>query len=112
MDTNKLNLKGLTQEQVQKRIDLGDVNVATTIKTKSIRRIFYDNICTLFNAINVILFVALILVGSYKICFYGSCPCKYVIGIVHEIRSKISVDKLTILSEKKISVCEIQKFWR
>ncbi len=110
MDTNKLNLKGLTQEQVQKRIDLGDVNVATTIKTKSIRRIFYDNICTLFNAINVILFVALILVGSYKnMLFMGVVLANTVIGIVHEIRSKISVDKLTILSEKKISVLRDSK---
>lgn len=98
-------LKGLSQSEVDLRVSQGKVNVSANLKTKSVKRIFYDNICTLFNLINVVLFIALLLVGSYKnMLFMGVVVGNIAIGIFQEIRSKISVDKLTILSEKKISV--------
>lgn len=105
MDNSEHKLFGLTQEEVDQRIKEGKVNIATTVKTKSIKRIFYDNICTLFNLINVILFVMLLLVGSYKnMLFIGVVVFNTVIGIVQEIRSKKSVDTLTILTESKLDV--------
>ncbi len=98
-------LSGLTNEEVAQRIKDGKVNTVTTVKTKSIKRIFYDNICTLFNLINVILFVMLLLVGSYKnLLFIGVVFINTIIGIVQEIRSKKSVDSLTILTENKLDV--------
>lgn len=98
-------LKGLSEEEVRQRVSEGKVNISSNLKTKSVKRIFYDNICTLFNAINVVLFIALLVVGSYKnMLFMGIVLANITIGIVQEIRSKISVDKLTILSEKKVSV--------
>lgn len=98
-------LKGLSQSEVDLRVSQGKVNISANLKTKSVKRIFYDNICTLFNLINVVLFIALLLVGSYKnMLFMGVVVGNIAIGIFQEIRSKISVDKLTILSEKKISV--------
>ena len=105
MTDNTKNFSGLSSEEVRKRISEGKVNTSSTLKTKSVKRIFYDNIVTLFNLINVVLFVALLLVGSYKnMLFIGVVLANIAIGIVQEIRSKRSVDKLTILSEKKISV--------
>ena len=99
MENINSNLVGLTDSEVQKRIDEGKVNISTNIKTKSIKRIFCDNIFTLFNLINVILLAALIFVGSHKnMLFIGVVIANIIIGIVQEIRSKISVDKLTILS--------------
>ncbi len=98
-------LRGLTQSEVDQRVVEGKVNLSANLKTKSIKRIFYDNICTLFNAINVVFLIALLLVGSYKnMLFIGVVVANIAIGIFQEIRSKISVDKLTILSEKKINV--------
>ena len=98
-------IRGLTAAEVAERVAQGKINAASTLKTKSISRIFYDNICTLFNLINVILFVALLLVGSLKnLLFIGVVFFNTVIGIVQEIRSKQSVDKLTILTTSKISV--------
>lgn len=97
--------RGLTSEEVRAREEAGKVNTASTVKTKSIRRIFYDNICTLFNLINVLLFLALLLVGSYKnMLFIGVVFVNTVIGIVQELRSKKSVDTLTILTESKLDV--------
>lgn len=99
------NFRGLTSEEVKKRKAEGKVNISANLKTKSIGRIFYDNICTLFNLINVLLLVALLFVGSYKnMLFMGVVISNIAIGIFQEIRSKISVDKLTILSEKKVNV--------
>ncbi len=98
-------LTGLTDNEVEQRIKEGKVNTSSTLKTKSVKRIFFDNICTLFNAINVVLLIALLVVGSYKnMLFIGVVVSNIAIGIIQEIRSKISVDKLTILSEKKIDV--------
>ncbi len=99
------DIRGLSQSEVEERVREGKVNVSSNVKTKSIKRIFIDNICTLFNLINVILFVSLLLVGSYKnMLFMGVVLCNTAIGIFQEIRSKRSVDKLTILSESKIEV--------
>ena len=105
MDNNDIRLSGLTAAEVKERVDTGKINTVSTVKTKSIKRIFYDNICTLFNLINIILFVLLIIVGSYKnLLFIGVVLTNTVIGIVQEIRSKKSVDSLTILTESKVEV--------
>ena len=80
------------------------------LKPNQSKRIFCDNIFTLFNLINVILLAALIFVGSHKnMLFIGVVIANIIIGIVQEIRSKISVDKLTILSEKKSMFSETVK---
>ena len=98
-------LQGLTADEVRARVEAGQINTASTVKTKSIRRIFYDNICTVFNVINVILFIALLFVGSYKnMLFMFVILANIIIGIVQEIRSKRSVDTLTILTESKLDV--------
>ncbi len=105
MEKQTAELRGLTSEQVAQRVAEGKVNTASTVKTKSVKRIFIDNICTLFNLINVILFVALLSVGSYRnLLFIGVVLFNTVIGIVQEIRSKKTVDALTILTESKIKV--------
>ena len=105
MEEKQQALRGLTAAEVEQRVRDGKVNIATTVKTKSIKRIFIDNICTVFNGINVLLFVLLLLVGSYKnLLFIGVVLFNTVIGIVQEIRSKQSVDKLTILTESKLTV--------
>ena len=105
MAENNTKLSGLSESEVAQRINEGKVNISANLKTKSIKQIFYENICTLFNAINVVLFIALLIVGSYKnMLFMGVVLANIVIGITQEIRSKISVDKLTILSEKKVEI--------
>lgn len=102
---NTSEIKGLTSQQVQKRVNQGKVNTDTTVKTKSVKRIFYDNIFTLFNAVNIILLIMVILSGSYKnALFMGVVISNTAIGIFQEIRSKKSVDKLSILISKKAVV--------
>lgn len=103
MDNEKILSIGLNDKQVNERIAEGKVNIDASVPTKSVKRIIYDNVVTLFNIVNIILFVLLILVGSYKnMLFMGVVICNTAIGIIQEIRSKKSVDKLSILISKKV----------
>ncbi len=96
---------GLTSEQVLSRFQNNLINYDTTIPTKSIKQIIATNIFTLFNLINIILGVFVILVGSYKnLLFLGVIFCNVVIGTIQEIRSKKMIDKLSVISSMKSRV--------
>lgn len=97
--------QGLTKEQVAERLRSGLINHDSSVPTKPINRIVRDNVCTLFNLINFILALAILLVGSYKnLLFMGVVLCNMVIGIFQEIRAKRTIDKLSILSANKAKV--------
>ena len=105
MDKEKAYSLSLDDNQVLDLKNSGKVNTDSSLPTKSIKRIFYDNIVTLFNIINIILFSLLIAVGSYKnLLFICIVTLNTIIGIFQEIRSKKSVDKLSILVSKKAKV--------
>ena len=75
------------------------------IQTKSIPMIFITNICTLFNAVNAILAVAIFSVGSYKnMLFMGVVLSNLAIGIIQEIRAKRTLDRLSLLHATKATV--------
>lgn len=94
---------GLTNEQVQQRIADGLHNIDSSLPTKSIPKIFADNICTLFNLINIILAVAILLVGSYKnLLFMIVIIANIIIGTFQEIRAKKTVDRLSIINQAKV----------
>lgn len=93
---------GLTQAQVQSRIDDGLLNYDTSISTKTIPRILRDNFFTLFNLINFVLAFAIFYVGSYKnLLFMGVVISNIIISSYQEIRAKKTVDKLSIVSSSK-----------
>lgn len=94
--------KGLTQAEADEKIRRGESNGSFSVKTKSVGRIFADNIFTLFNLINVILAVCVALVGAYRnMMFMGVIFCNIAIGIVQEIRSKRTIDRLSLISAPK-----------
>jgi len=102
--------EGLTSSQVSYRIKNGYVNYDTNIKTKSIGQIILNNSFTLFNILNLCLGLLIFFVGSYKnLLFLGVVICNTLISIVQEIRSKIEVDKLAIISSKTASVVRDSK---
>lgn len=93
---------GLTTEQVESRLKYGLYNKESSLPTKSIPKIFSDNIFTLFNLINIILAVAVLLVGSYKnLLFMLVIIANTAIGIFQEIRAKRTVDRLSIINQAK-----------
>ena len=99
------SVQGLSADEVAARVASGDVNVDAGVKTRSIKRIFIENICTLFNLVNVILAAFVLFTGSYKnMLFMGVIICNVVIGIVQEIRSKRITDRLSIIAGSKAEV--------
>ncbi|MCH5203223.1 MAG: HAD-IC family P-type ATPase [Oscillospiraceae bacterium] len=75
------------------------------VKTKSVGKIISSNIFTFFNLINVIIAVALAMVGSRRnMLFMGVVAGNAAIGIFEEIRAKIKLDKLKILTSPKANV--------
>lgn len=96
---------GLTSKQVKDRIKQGLVNGNYSVKTKSVGQIIFGNVFTLFNGLNLFLAVCLIMVHSYKnILFMGVVLWNILIGVVQEIRSKIVIDRLSLLSAPHANV--------
>ena len=96
---------GLTAEDVALRVAEGAVNVDAGVKTRSVRQIVVENVCTLFNLINVVLALFVLITGSYKnMLFMGVIVCNTLIGIVQEVRSKKTTDALSIVASSKATV--------
>ena len=94
--------KGLSQSEADEKIRRGECNGSFSVKSKSVGRIFADNIFTLFNLINVIIAVLVALVGAYRnMLFMGVILCNIAIGIFQEIRSKRIIDRLSVISAPK-----------
>ncbi|MBS5644885.1 MAG: cation-translocating P-type ATPase [Clostridiales bacterium] len=97
--------QGLSRSQVAQRIAAGLDHKKIDVQTKSYGRIFRDNLCTLFNLLNVALAAAVLLVGSYRnALFILIILCNIAIGTFQEIRAKRTVDRLSLLSEPKAHV--------
>ena len=103
-------ITGLTNKEIQERIESGKINYNTTIKTKSVKEIFRTNICTLFNFLNLFLAFLVFLVGAYKnLLFLGTIICNTLIGIIQELKSKRIIDKLSLIVSKKVTVIRDNK---
>lgn len=95
------NLRGLTKEEVNKRLLLGQNNVNVENPSKSIKEIIKDNVCTYFNLVFLIIAIILILVDSLRdLTFLPIIIANTMIGIVQEIRSKKVIDELTMLNSR------------
>lgn len=93
---------GLTKREAEEKIARGECNGSFSVKSKSVKRIFADNIFTLFNLINILLAVSVALVGAYRnMLFMGVILCNTAIGIIQEIRSKRTIDRLSVISAPK-----------
>ncbi len=101
----KYNITGLTKEEVKKMEEAGEVNYESEIKTKSISQIILTNFLTLFNFLNLFLAIIVFMVGSYKnLLFIGVVICNTLISTIQEIRSKLTIDKLSLLEENTTTV--------
>ncbi len=96
---------GLTSSEVKERIEKGLVNGDMNIKTKSIKRIIFDNTFTFFNFLNIALAILVIIFGELKNAMFAMVIiCNTAIGIIQEIRSKRIIDRLTLISAPKARV--------
>ncbi len=96
---------GLSEEQLHERIEHHLVN-DTKIKTSnSYFTIIRKNIFTIFNLIWIIIAVALMCVGAWSdLIFLFVVIANTAIAIIQEIKSKITVERLSMVSVPKIKV--------
>ena len=96
---------GLSNEQIEERKLNNLVNNTKQKTSKSYARIFIDNIFTYFNVLWLAIFVALLIVGSYENLFFiVVIVLNTAIAIFQEIRSKRTVEKLSLISSPKTKV--------
>ncbi|MBR5900366.1 MAG: HAD-IC family P-type ATPase [Clostridia bacterium] len=97
---------GLTFEQVAERKQLSLINTVSDSYSKSYLSIFITNIFTFFNLLGAIVTLALIYAGAEisQFFFVIIYVCNIAIGIVQEIRAKLTIDKLTLVSNRSVSV--------
>ena len=97
--------EGLSRDAVRERMEKGLVNTPVASPVKSEKQIIRDNCLTFFNLIFLILAVCLALVGSFEdMLFLGIAITNTAIGIFQEIRSKRTIDKMTLVASKKLNV--------
>lgn len=96
---------GLSAQEVQDRAAKGLINTETEKKTKSIKEIIFSNVFTLFNILNFVIFVLIMLTGSYKNgLFICIILCNLVIGIIQEIKAKRTIDAISIVTSPTTQV--------
>ncbi len=97
--------QGLTDQQVDVRKEQGFINVDTTKKGKSIPRIIFSNIFTFFNVLYIVIATILCIYGLWTQCtFIPVVLSNTAIAIVQEIKSKLTLDKLNLITEPHIKV--------
>ncbi len=91
---------GLSAEAVEKRIEQGYDNFVKKSGGKSYLTIFFSNLFSVFNVLCFIVAAALIWVGAgvTQMFFIVIILANVIIGIIQEIRSKITIDKLSLVS--------------
>lgn len=96
---------GLSEEQVAERVEHGLVN-DTKIKTSnSYFTIFVKNICTVFNIIWLFIAIALMCVNAWSdLMFLFVVIANTAISIFQEIKAKVTVEKLSMVTAPKIKV--------
>lgn len=101
---------GLTAEQVNERIEKGQINVCPNNNVKTIRSIIFENVFTFFNILCFLVAASLIVVDIiYKqpwsnVIFIGIIILNIAIGIFQEIRAKKTIEKLSLLTAPVVKV--------
>ncbi|OHQ78551.1 magnesium-transporting ATPase [Corynebacterium sp. HMSC073H12] len=93
---------GLTQQQVQQRIELGHVNELPPTSGRSVWDIIRANVFTRINGILAVLFAVVLYTGSIVNGAFGLLIiANSIVGIVQELRAKYTLDKLSIVGRAK-----------
>lgn len=90
---------GLSSAQAQERVDAGWANLPIDPPGKTVGQIVRSNVFTYFNMLFFFLAACVLAVGSWQnVMFMGVVLANIAIGIVQELRSKSTLDKLTLLT--------------
>ena len=108
---NPSYFEGLTLEQVQLRKEQGLSNKIIKKSGKSYLSIIVSNFCTLFNFIYLVIFLLLFFTQKYagkiqitNYTFLVIVIINILIGTIQEIKSKITISKLQLISTPTVTV--------
>lgn len=94
----KVEVSGLSTEEVAEAVSCGDVNITSKQTSRSLMDIVRANVFTLFNAIIFTAMVVVLATGSWKDAVFGVVILVNTgIGIVTELKAKRTLDRLSIL---------------
>lgn len=94
----KVEVSGLSTEEVAQAVSRGDVNITSKQTSRSLMDIVCANVFTLFNAIIFTAMVVVLATGSWKDAVFGVVILVNTgIGIVTELKAKCTLDRLSIL---------------
>lgn len=97
--------EGLTSDQVKQRTNLGYTNTDVNSPGKTVKQIIISNVFTYFNLIFIILAGFVIAVRSWNnLMFMGVVIVNTIIGIVQELRSKKTLDRLNLINSPRATV--------
>ncbi len=103
-------VKGLTKKEVEEKIKQGKTNKIKNKTNESVLKIISKNIFTYFNLIFLILAILLITSHSYRnLTFLIIITINILIGIYQQIKSKIILDKLSLLDKSDYIVIRDRK---
>jgi cation-transporting ATPase E len=95
----------LTEADVGERIAAGQVNIDSSVESRSVASILRANILTRFNAIISVLLVVILVFGELADAMFGLVMfANAAIGITQELRAKVTLDKLKVIAAPKAMV--------
>ena len=96
---------GLITPEVVARTNAGLYNKDIDPPTTTVGEIILSNVCTYFNLVFTAIAVLVLITGELEnLTFMGVVLCNTVIGIVQELRSKKTLDKMALLTSRKCTV--------
>jgi len=97
--------RGLTSAQAAELAANGYTNVAVASNAKTTGQIIKENTFTFFNMVFVVLAILLIVAESYKdMAFLLIAAANSLIGIIQQLRSRATLEKLNLLAEGRVKV--------
>lgn len=100
---SNFQLKGLTSAEASERIAEGKGNRVKNDNRSSVKDIIFRNVFTYFNLLYLVIFVVLVLLGSYRnLLFIFVAISNTGLGIFQQLRAKKILDEMRILTDAKV----------
>lgn len=97
--------RGLSRAQVEQRVEFGQINRVVDQTSRSLASIIRTNVFNRFNAVLGALAVVVLVIGPWRDALFGMVLVfNALIGIVQELRAKMTLDKLSLLSAPRARV--------
>lgn len=89
----------MSSEEAERLSKEGKSNESKTSPSKSVKQIWFSNLFTFYNILNIVIAVLVVTTGSYRnMLFMGVVISNFLIGTIQELRAKKAVDSLSVLT--------------